>query len=226
VIVSIHQPAYLPWLGYLARIAASDVFVFLDTVQFERGSFTNRNRIKANGRLQWLTVPVRSRGYQSRTLLEMEIDNHRDWRTKHLRAIEQSYSRAPHFGPNAPRLASLVSPGENQFATLCFAQLMFWLDEFQINTRVVRASDMQVDGRKSELVLNICRRLGASKYISGTIGRHYLDEAKFSAAGIDLTYQDYRHPVYPQLGGEFIAGLSAVDYWMNCGRSVVFAGAS
>src|SRR5215470_5119272 len=97
MVLTIHQPAYLPWLGYFDRIAQSDAFIFLDNVQFERNSFTNRNRIKtANGPI-WLTVPVRLNGHLDQTILATEIDERRDWRRKHLRAIEQNYRRAPCF---------------------------------------------------------------------------------------------------------------------------------
>src|SRR5450631_1867991 len=100
MIVAIHQPAYLPWLGYFDRIAASDLFIFLDTVQFERNSFTNRNRIKTASGPIWLTVPVRLRGHMEKILNEIEIDNTKGWKKKHLRAVEQNYHRAPMFAKN------------------------------------------------------------------------------------------------------------------------------
>ncbi|HEY6895646.1 MAG TPA: WbqC family protein [Rhodocyclaceae bacterium] len=222
MIVSIHQPAYLPWLGYLARIAASDVFVFFDTVQFEKNSFTNRNRIKtANGPI-WLTVPVLQQGHMEKKLCEIEIDPRQDWRKKHLRSIEMSYRKAPRFDACFPRLQALYAEDAPLLADLCYRQLRFWLDELGITTRVVRASELDVTGQKSDLVLAICRHLGASHYISGPLGRGYLHEADFAAAGIGLSYQEFTHPVYPQLYGEFTPAMGVVDYWLNSGDSRIF----
>lgn len=221
MIVSIHQPAYLPWLGYLARIAASDVFVFLDVVQFEKNSFINRNRVKTAGGCLWLTVPVRARGHLSATLLDLEIDNRRDWRRKHLRTIDESYRRAPHYAANAEQLAALFATPENRLAELCFRHLQFWLEEFKIRTPILRASQLPVAGRKSDLVLALCEHLGATTYLSGPMGRHYLEKERFEARGVDVAYHNFSHPEYPQLHGEFIPAMSVVDYWMNCGGAGV-----
>lgn len=222
MIVSIHQPAYLPWLGYLARIAASDRFVFLDTVQFERNSFVNRNRIKTPQGPLWLTVPVLRKGHMERSLLDMEIDERRDWRRKHLLSIEQNYRSAPRFEALRDSLTTLVETNEDRLSELCARQLQFWLSELAVETPVLRASELPVEGTKSDLVLTLCRYLGASTYLSGPLGRGYLREEDFAAEGIDIVYFDYRHPTYPQLHGPFLPSLSVVDYWMNCGDPALF----
>ncbi len=213
--VAIHQPAYLPWLGYFDRIAASDLFIFLDTVQFEKNSFTNRNRIKTPQGPQWLTVPVLAQGHLAKTLAEIEIDNRQDWKRKHLRSIEQNYRRAPFFAERFDRLAQTYVPAHHFLAEFCFDQLVFWLHELKIPTPVMRASAMGVEGVKSDLVLALCRAVGATAYLSGALGRDYLREADFAAAGIALRYQDFSHPAYPQLYGPFLPALSVVDFWMN-----------
>jgi hypothetical protein len=223
VIVSIHQPAYLPWPGYLARIAASELFVFLDTVQFEKRSFINRNRIKTGNGSLWLTVPVRARGHRDKTLMEIEVDNEQGWSRKHLRAIERCYRRAPYFGLNFDRLAAILTPPQDRLVELCFRQLHFWLDEFGIRTPVVRSSDLRVTGRKSELMLNLCRHTGATTYLSGPLGRGYIQEERFAASGIAVEFHRYVPPEYPQLHGAFIPALSTVDFWMNCGNAEVVA---
>lgn len=222
VIVAIHQPAYLPWLGYLARIAACDAFVFLDTVQFEKNSFTNRNRIKTANGPQWLTVPVLGHGHTTKPMNELAIDNRQDWRKKHLRSVEQNYSRAPWFKQNFSRLAKLYSEPTDRLADLCFSQLQFWLAEFEITTPVVRASSLPVTGQKSGLVLALCEHLGASRYLSGPMGRDYLELGEFARRGIAVDFDEFVHPAYPQLYGDFVPALSVVDYWMNCGREAAF----
>jgi hypothetical protein len=224
MIVSIHQPAYLPWLGYFDRIAKSDVFIFLDNVQFERNSFINRNQIKtANGPI-WLTVPVRLDAHFDKTIVEIEVDSRQNWRRKHLQSIEQSYSRTQDFAQKFSRLTVIYEDKTNKLAELCRGQLDFWLAELDITTRILRASEMPAGGRKSALVLNLCKHLGATKYLSGPLGRRYLDETEFIKAGIDIEYHEFVHPVYSQTHGEFVPAMGVVDYWMNCGQGDLFKG--
>jgi len=224
--VSAHQPAYLPWLGYFDKIARVDVFVYLDTVQFEKNSFINRNRIMTPSGPQWLTIPVRTRGHLSGTLRDTRTDETQAWRTKHLRSIAMNYSRAPHFPVGSGKLEALLNTQEDNLAELCWIQLGFWLAELGITTRLVRGSELQVGGTKADLVLDLCRQLGADHYLSGALGRDYLEPAAFRDAGIELEFQEYVSPVYPQQwGAEFVPNLSIVDYWMNCGpQARPFAG--
>ena len=216
MILGMHQPAYLPWLGYLDRIAASDAFIFLENVQFEKNSFTNRNRIKTPKGPLWLTVPVLSRGHLQKTLIDIEIDGQRDWKKKHLRSIEQNYRHAPYFAERFDRLAASYLIETSHLAELCYHQLKFWLKEFEISTRIIRALELPARGSKSDLILALCKCAGATTYLSGPQGRGYLREDDFSAAEIEVRYQDYVPLEYPQLFGEFVPALSVVDYWLNC----------
>lgn len=214
--ISIHQPAYLPWLGYLSRIAQSDIFVFLDTVQFEKNSFTNRNRIKTSTGPIWLTVPVLQQGHFEKKLYEIEIDPKQNWRKKHLKSIEMNYGRAPQFSKRFPELQYLFKSDTHRLADLCFEQLEFWLSQFNISTPIVRASTLAVTGKKSGLVVAICKHLGATEYISGPLGKGYLELQEFEQTNIRVSYQEFEHPSYQQLYGEFMPAMSAVDPWMNC----------
>ena len=214
--LSAHQPAYLPWLGYLDRIRRADVFVFLDTVQFEKNSFTNRNRIKSQQGPLWLTVPVRSRGHLEGTLKDLAIDDSRDWRKKHLGSISASYSRAPEFRDLFPALEEQIRARHELLADLCHEQLLFWLARLGITTRVVRASSLEVRSAKSELILELCRILGATSYLSGPLGKDYLQEEDFARASVAVEYHHYETPPYPQLHGAFVPRLSVVDFLMNC----------
>ena len=213
--LSAHQPAYLPWLGYFDKIARADVFVFLDTVQFERNSFINRNRIKGPGGAQWLTIPIKQKGHLQSTLAETEMDDAQPWRDKHLRAIAMNYAKAPDFRAKFARLEPLYRmPGSN-LAEFCWSQLRFWMGELGIATRLERGGGLPPMGRKSDLVLDLCRYFEADHYLSGALGRDYLDEAAFSAAGVSVEYQSFEPWRYPQLHGEFTPGLSVLDWWMN-----------
>lgn len=217
MLLSAHQPAYLPWLGYFEKIVRADVFVFLDTVQFEKNSFINRNKIKAPQGPQWLTIPVKTKGHIKATLRETLIDDTQPWRIKHLKAIESNYRKATHFKECFPKLETLLLTPESNLAELCWRQLQFWLAEFEIETPVYRSSDLPVASKKSDLVLDLCKYFGATSYLSGALGRNYLDEDSFAAVGIEVEYQDFLHPAYPQLWGPFVPNMGIVDVWMNCG---------
>lgn len=225
MVLSAHQPAYLPWLGYFDKIARADIFVYLDTVQFEKNSFINRNRIKTPQGVQWLTIPVKAKGHLTDTLRNTEVESSQPWAQRHVKSVRMNYSRARCFATCHPRLESLLADSQSNLAELCWTQLRFWLAEFAIATPVVRSSELPVEGRKSALILQLCRHLGADRYLSGALGRGYLAAEEFRAAGIELQFQSYESPVYPQLWGDFVPHLSIVDYWMNCGADArTFAG--
>jgi hypothetical protein len=227
MVLTAHQPAYLPWMGYFDKIARADVFVFLDTVQFEKNSFINRNRIKTPHGVQWLTVPVRHKGHLTDTLRNTEVEYSRPWAQSHLKSVRMNYARARFFESCLPKLEALLNDGRANLAELCWRQLRFWLAEFAIPTRVVRSSELPVSGRKAALIMELCRHFGADRFLCGALGRNYLCAEEFRTAGIELEFQSYESPVYPQLWGDFVPRLSIVDYWMNCGADVrAFDGAA
>ena len=215
MILSAHQPAYLPWLGYFDKIARADVFVYLDTVQFEKNSFINRNQIKTPQGPLWLTIPVKTKGHTSGSLRSTEIDDAQPWRAKHLRSIEMNYRKAPRFEEQFSKIEALLRLPESNLAEFCFHQLQFWLDELAINTRIVRSSELSIDSAKSNLVLDLCQHFSAKHYLSGTLGRGYLIEDDFKRSEIHIEYQNFIPQPYPQLWGDFIPYLSILDWWMS-----------
>jgi hypothetical protein len=217
VIVSINQPAYLPWLGYFHRIAVSDLHIVLDHVQFEKNSFTNRNRLRTAAGATWLTVPVRTGGRFGNLPIDGVEITDTTWRRKHWDTMRFAYAKAPFFARHQgffrdvyerdwPRLLPLIEPIT---AELCAA--------FAIATPRIRSSELGVAGRKAELVLNLCRAVGATTYLSGPLGRDYLDPRDFAAAGIELAFHDYRHPVYRQAFPGFEPLMAAPDLLFNHG---------
>lgn len=218
--LSAHQPAYLPWLGYFDKITRADVFVYLDTVQFEKNSFINRNQIKTSQGPLWLTIPVKIKGHTSGSLRTTEIDEGQPWRTKHLKAIEMNYRKAARFDECFPKIESLLTMPESNLADYCFQQLCFWINELGIDTRIVRSSALLITSTKSNLILDLCQHFGTEQYLSGALGRDYLIEEDFSKAGIAIEYQNFKSPVYSQLWGAFIPNLGILDWWMNTGDSI------
>lgn len=221
MILSAHQPAYLPWLGYFEKIQRSDIFIFMDAVQFEKNSFINRNKIKTPQGGQWLTIPVKTKGHTSSTLIETEVDNSKPWRAKHLKSIEMNYSKAPYFKEYYPKLVHLLSFPATNLAQLCWEQLNFWLAEFEIKVNIIRLSSLNIKSKKSELVINLCKHFSASRFLAGSLGRNYLNEGDFATAYIKVDYQEFNHPVYLQRWGEFEPCMGIVDYWMNCGSGKI-----
>jgi len=218
VIVSINQPAYLPWLGYFQRIAVSDVHIVLDHVQFEKNSFTNRNKVRTAQGGTWLTVPVKTKGrFGELSIADLEIDTQQDWRRRHWNTIRQAYARAPHFAAHEQFFAGMFSQEWTKLAPLCQELTGYLLDQFQIKTRMLYSSAMEPTGTKDELILELCRSVGATTYFSGALGRDYLREPLFAEAGIKVVYQDYQHPVYAQQYQPFEPYMAAADLLFNCG---------
>lgn len=214
MIVSAHQPAYLPWLGLFDKIARSDTFCILDTAQFSGGDFINRNRIKSPNGAIWLTVPVHAQNRLRICDVRIRDDG---WRRKHLAAIAHCYLKAPFYERYAPEIVAVLEQPHAYLKELTAELLRMLLRQLGIGTRLVFASDYDFAGKKSEYLLDMCRRLGATSYISGALGRDYLDTSAFSAAGIGVEFQNYRHPGYPQRFGAFVPSLSVLDLLFNVG---------
>jgi hypothetical protein len=218
MIASVHQPHYLPWLGYFDKIDSSDVFVILDNVQYKKREFQNRNRIKTAAGVLWLTVPVVTRGRYYQTTGEVGIDNTEDWRANHLRTLELNYSRAPHFDEYFPGFAALMNSRQwETLAELSVAGLRFFMGKLGISVPIRFEKELGVPGEKTERIINICRAVGADTYLSGAGGKAYMDEPAFERAGIGLRYQHFEHPVYPQLHGAFEPYMAAPDLMLNAG---------
>ncbi|MFQ5576992.1 MAG: WbqC family protein [Anaerolineae bacterium] len=219
MIVSVHQPNYLPWVGYFHKIALSGAFVFLDAVQYPRGqSVANRNKIKTAGGVQYLTVPIsKPKGSRGKASYFDVAPADNRWPASHLKTLRLAYGRTPYFARYVDDLAAILQAGQS-FVDTNIALIRYLLAQLNITTPVYRLSALAVEpGRKSELVVNICRSLNAGVYLSGQGARAYNDEALFAAHGIQLTYQQFTCPVYPQLYGAFAPNLSVVDLLFNCG---------
>ena len=215
MIISAHQPAYNPWLGYFDKIKRSDVFVFLDTVQFEKNSFTNRNKIKtANGPV-WLTVPVIKTNHFDMVMKDMLIDNRGNWQKKHLNAILLAYKKAPYFSEIFPKLEQLYAKEYEKFIDMSWDHLQFWLDLLHIETKIVKSSALDIHSKKSDMVLDICKELDADQYISGALGKDYLNVSKFEELNMEVIFQNYTYPEYPQLYGDFVPNMGIIDFVMN-----------
>ena len=217
--IVILQPSYLPWLGYFDQLYKSDVFVLYDDVQYDKHGWRNRNRIKTDTGPLWLTVPVLTHGQGLPTNRDARIDTRQPWARKHLQALRVNYAKAPAFGEVFDALepvlgrrpwTHLIDLNRAVLETLC--RLL------GLTRSILLSSELNIPGQKTERLIALCRALGAGRYLTGDAASDYLDETRFAANGIRVEYHHYRHPVYPQLHGEFVPYLSVVDLLMNHGR--------
>jgi len=218
--VAIHQPHYLPWLGYLAKWAEADVFVFLDTVQFEKNGWQNRNRIKTAAGPQWLTVPVRAR--LGTAIADVAIDTGQPWARRHLRAIELAYGRAAGWVGYGEHLRAFYSRPWGELAALAVANARWLASALGIATPSRLASELTVTATDpTERLVEICRAVGGTTYLAGRDGVQYMDLKRFRHAGLEVRAQAYEPPIYSQLHGPFVPALSGLDLLLSNPRSAL-----
>jgi len=211
------QPSYLPWLGYFDQLARSDVFVLYDDVQYDKHSWRNRNRIKTPQGAIWLTVPVLTKAQNWPTNRDVKIDNLHDWRRKHLHSIRQNYAAAEFFRDFVGVFETLYAREWRFLIDLNIESFGILTEQLGLKREIRFSSELNVEGKGTQRLVDICTKLGASRFFEGAAGRDYIDEAQFQAAGIELAYQEYDHPVYPQLHDPFVPYLSVLDLLFNCG---------
>ena len=217
-LVAIHQPNYVPWLGYFRKIAETDVFVLLDDVQFPKGSYTNRVQILANGAPRWLSIPTAARLGEAINQTRPARD---DWVPAHLDAMRTFYGSATSFADAWPRVRDIyqsIPRGSladiNRHLILAVADTLALGTQFLQSSQIQVAPDLRSDDRLVALVAAIDPR---GSYVSGKGGAKYQDPAKFAAAGLGFRYTDFRHPQYAQGAAPFVAGLSVLDavFWLG-----------
>lgn len=215
--LAVLQPGYLPWLGFFDQVRRSDVFVFLDHVQFDHCGWRHRNRIKGeHGEPQWLTVPVRHRGVQQR-IVDVEIQRGTPWVRKQVATIRQCYRRAPYLDRYLPELEALLARPWETVAELDIAVVRAMCGWLGIRASFARSSELNPSGRRTEMLAELCLRFEATHYLSGNAAKEYLDVERMRHSGVEVVWQDYPHPVYPQQHGPFVPYLSALDLLLNCG---------
>lgn len=217
MILTAHQPVYLPWLGLFHKIAISDAFCYFDNVQYLKKDWNNRNKIKIQNGEIWLTTPVLTKGYREKAIKEIEIDNSIDWRKKHWKSIYLNYKKAPYFNRYSDFFEDVYKKEWHYLSELNEYMLKWFLKELGINVKYYKASELNFEGYKSDLVIDMCKKLGADLYIFGTLGKDYAEKEKFARQGIKIHFQDYKHPVYSQLHGKFLPYMSIIDLLFNCG---------
>lgn len=206
----------MPWLGYFDKMDRAGCFVLLDNVQYKRREWQNRNRIKTPQGVQWLTVPVS--GEYLALISEVRVEPGEGWRRKHWETLRHAYHRAPGWEGAAASLEVFCTSLRELLSEVNGASILWLREQLGINTPLRWASELEgLSEDPTGRLVDICRVVGAEAYLSGVDGAKYMDLDQFAAAGIEVIFQHYEHPAYPQLFGEFASHLSALDLVLNCG---------
>jgi hypothetical protein len=217
--VVIHQPDFLPWLGFFHRLVQADVYVALDHAQFVSGtsrSWTHRDRIKTPSGPRWLTLSVRKAPLGTR-IAEIALSPEQAWRDANLNILRESYRQAAYFGEVFPRIEALYAAGYERLVDMTLASLDMLCDLLGVQIPRKLSSTMHPAGASNVMLVDLLNKCGATRYLSGQGAKAYFDAAPFVDAGIEVQWQEFVHPIYPQLHGAFVPMLSAIDMLFNCG---------
>jgi len=218
MIVSANQPYYFPYPGFFYKAHRSDIFVILDDVQFPRGTtWTTRNRFKNDQGSLWMTVPVKKKGLGLQKINTVRICHDGRWAKKYLESLRNAYTNAPYVKDHLTFLEELFSTKFEKLIDFNLKIIRYLMKHLQIDTKIILSSELEIKAKGDKLLIEMCRRLGASQFLAQSAARKYLDSDRFKEAGIQLTDVKLPSLVYPQLWGSFIPNLSALDLVLNCG---------
>lgn len=218
MIITIHQPEHMPWLGFFHKISIADTYVVLDNVQYRRRYFQNRNRIKTKNGWQWVGVPLVKEGRDGLLIKDAKIfKEEMMWRDDNLKTIHQNYCKAKCFEFLWDEFCEIYRSDYSRLIDLNISLIKLIFKKLNIKKKIVFASQLDAGGEKGDLIFNICKSLNATAYVSGISGRDYLDFDKFHANGIEVIVQEFHHPIYFQLESPFLPCMSVIDLLFNHG---------
>ena len=215
--VAIHQPNYLPYLGFFHKLSLVDTFVIMDDTQYDK-KFTNRNKIKVPGNWIWLTVPINKKHKFVANKI-VEINNEENWQSDHFEKINRSYSNSEFFKKNYKTFfEKIYSKKWDHLFTLNYELIIQLIDWLDIKIEVIKESELNINGNSTDRLVNISKKIGAETYVSGMGGKEYMNEKMFETNNIKIEYQNFKCPIYKQVfNSEFIPNLSIIDLLFNIG---------
>ena len=215
--VAIHQPNYLPYVGFFHKLSLADTFVIMDDTQYDK-KFTNRNKIKVPGNWIWLTVPINKKHKFVANKI-VEINNEENWQSDHFEKINRSYSNSKFFKKNYKAFfEKIYSKKWDHLFTLNYELIIQLIDWLDIKIEVIKESELNINGNSTERLVNISKKIGAETYVSGIGGKEYMNEKMFETNNIKIEYQNFKCPIYKQVfNSEFIPNLSIIDLLFNIG---------
>jgi len=216
----IMQPGYLPWLGFFELMSKSDIFIIYDNVQYDKNGWRNRNQIKTPNGPQWLTVPVLIKNKPK--INEVKIDNRQNWNKKHLKALELNYKKTSFFDKYYENFEKILLKKWERLLDLDMALIRELNKALGLKKEIKLASSIKINASdKVERLIKICKHFKVNTFYEPAGGKNYLEPKKgeFKKEGIKLIFQNYKHPIYKQLYGEFIPNLSVIDLLFNEGKN-------
>jgi len=215
--VAIHQPNYLPYLGFFHKLSLVDTFVIMDDTQYDK-KFTNRNKIKVPGNWIWLTVPINKKHKFVANKI-VEINNEENWQSDHFEKINRSYSNSEFFKKNYKTFfEKIYSKKWDHLFTLNYELIIQLIDWLDIKIEVIKESELNINGNSTDRLVNISKKIGAETYVSGIGGKEYMNKKMFETNNIKIEYQNFKCPIYKQVfNSEFIPNLSIIDLLFNIG---------
>lgn len=216
-IIAIHQPDFIPWAGFYYKVAHCDQFVYLDDAQYSNEADHNVNSIKTSQGAYRIKIPVEQ--HLGDLILNVRTRDELKWKEKHLKTIEMNYKKAVYFETFFPMLQDVYEKDYTNLSDFNIALNQMILEGFDIKRPIVKTSEMEIRTTREERILEICKKLNATEYLSGNGARAYQEESHFAEAGIKLSYIDYKPIVYNQLWPRvgFLPCMSVIDYIFNCG---------
>jgi WbqC-like protein family len=226
MIVAAHQPLFIPWIGYFDKINKSDLFVIVDNVQFTSYGWIRRNSIKTCSGSQLVTVPIhRMKEILGKKINDVKIDNqlNEKWKRNHLNSFQVNYGKSPYFTEVFIFLKDIYDKPFELLSEFNYELIKFICGFLKIETKLVLASELNASGSKTDLIIDICKKTEATSFILGMGGSNiYADRKKIESNGIIIVEQNFNHPTYNQLFGEFIPRLSVLDFLFNEGPNASF----
>lgn len=215
--IVIHQPDFLPYLGFFHRFLHADLWVVLDSVQFLNNSksWHNRDKIKTANGTTWLSASVQK--CPQKTPIDEVLFSSNDWKQKNLALINHNYKKSPYYDEIFPYIKKIYAFESEKMIDFNLNAIKILCSMFQTEINYIKASELNSKGQKTELLLDIAKKTASTHYLSGIGARNYLDESVFEKENIKVLWQNFKHPIYPQLFGEFIPYLSSIDLLFNCG---------
>ena len=218
MIISTNQPYFSPFAGFFYKAYRSDVLVILDSVQFPRGTtWISRNRFKNDQGTLWLTVPVWKKGLGLQRIHEVRICHEFRWVAKHLASLKSAYARAPYFSEHGLFIEDIYRARFEKLLDLNLKLIRYLLQQLKIQTEIKLLSELGIHTSGIQMLVEICKRAGATVYLAQKAAAKYLDVGLFQQQGIEVQFINPAACVYPQLWGPFIENLSAFDLLFNCG---------
>lgn len=223
MIVSIHQPSYFPWLGWLHKVMHSDLFILMDDVQLSDSAYQHRNLfLTIGGKEKYLSVGIRKKEYKKYSIKDLALRPDFDWQGEHLRFLEANYSKHPYYKEVMEAVSKVFEQKYETLGQVLDDVTYTTLSLFDIKTKVVKQSELEYDKdvRKGDLVIELVKVVDCDTYLSGKGAREYMDDSEYEKAGISLIYQEFKHPEYMQYNSgkdQFVPGISSLDILFNLG---------